>query len=59
MPSSTGLMNSRGIAPPTISFSNTKPSPGLRGARRIFDVAVLAAAAGLADVAALALRRPA
>src|SRR3989449_280292 len=31
MPSSTGLMNSLGIEPPTISLRNSKPLPGGRG----------------------------
>ena len=42
MPLSTGLMYSFGIAPPMMSFSNSKPLPALVGLDADHDVAVLA-----------------
>ena len=51
MPCSTAGMNSLGIAPPLILLTKSKPSPGA-GSSVDHDVAVLAAAAGLADEAA-------
>ena len=57
IPSSTGLMNSRGIEPPLVSFSKTYPEPGSPGKEVDLDVAVLAAAAGLLGVLHLAIGR--
>ena len=45
-------MNSFGTAPPVMSLTNSKPLPGWLRLDADLDVAVLAAAAGLADVLA-------
>ena len=55
MPCLDGSMYSRGIVPPTILSTNSKPAPFSSGSSLMHDVAVLAPAARLADEPAVAL----